>query len=108
MGDIEVKVPEEPRVRFKIDLLATYVVEVGAEFEKIVMNIENKTRAFDFVSATDTTEHVYYLWRLYSLANGDGIEDWRCEPFLMIYGGNRWIPPSTTSFYTQSQHSLTA
>ena len=52
-------------------------------------------------------EHVYYRWRLYSLLQGDDIDDWRVEPFRMFKDGPLFVPPaivdvSRTRLYYQS------
>ncbi|KAK1417788.1 hypothetical protein QVD17_26922 [Tagetes erecta] len=39
-------------------------------------------------------EHTYYVWRLYSFAQGDTLHRWRTEPFIMITGSGRWVPPA--------------
>lgn len=36
-------------------------------------------------------------WRVYSLAEGDTLRTWRIEPFVMVEGGQRWLPPSMTA-----------
>lgn len=36
-------------------------------------------------------------WRVYSLSEGDTLRTWRIEPFVMVEGGQRWIPPSMTA-----------
>ena len=36
-------------------------------------------------------------WRLYSLCEGDTLQRWRVEPFVMVAGGQRWVPPGMTA-----------
>lgn len=35
----------------------------------------------------------HHRWRLYSLAEGDTLRTWRIDPYLMLEGGQAWIPP---------------
>ncbi|KAL2489934.1 RNA recognition motif (RRM)-containing protein [Forsythia ovata] len=48
---------------------------------------------FSFLFELGSKEHTYYVWRLYSFAQGDTLQRWRTEPFIMITGSGRWIPP---------------
>ena len=34
---------------------------------------------------------------MYSLSEGDTLKIWRVEPFVMVAGGQRWVPPTMTS-----------
>ena len=39
-------------------------------------------------------EHVFYRWRVYSFARGDGPNSWRTQPFVMFEPHGRfWLPP---------------
>ncbi|KAK6782488.1 hypothetical protein RDI58_020284 [Solanum bulbocastanum] len=49
---------------------------------------------FSFLFELGSKEHTYYVWRLYSFAQGDTLQRWRTVPFIMITGSGRWIPPS--------------
>ena len=51
------------------------------------------TQDFKFLFDLDCTEHAYYRWRVFSLAQGDLLPRWRAEPFQMIAGGSLWRPP---------------
>lgn len=94
--DIEVTIPVDSRQRFVIDAVAFYVLRDGCAFEQAVMSNEQSNPEFAFLFDTASPEHVYYRWRLYSLANGDSMRSWRVNPFLMIEDSNRWIPPPMT------------
>eukprot|EP00873_Tetraselmis_striata_P014120 jgi/Tetstr1/434384/TSEL_023485.t1 len=94
--DIPVAVPE-PRERFIIDTMADYVSIDGADFEQAVMEREKGNPEFGFLYDLDSSEHVYYRWRLYSLLQGDTLRSWRTAPFVMVEGSPRWVPPPMTS-----------
>ncbi|KAL2472397.1 RNA recognition motif (RRM)-containing protein [Abeliophyllum distichum] len=67
--DINVVVPDDNHLQHVIDSMALFLFELGSK------------------------EHTYYVWRLYSFAQGDTLQRWRTEPFIMITGSGRWIPP---------------
>jgi len=94
--DIAVPVPE-PRERFIIDTMADYVSVDGTDFEQAVMEREKGNPEFGFLYDLDSTAHVYYRWRLYSLLQGDTLRSWRIAPFVMVAGSPRWVPPPMTS-----------
>ncbi|OMJ17627.1 U2 snRNP-associated SURP motif-containing protein [Smittium culicis] len=41
----------------------------------------------------ESPEHVYYRWKLFSLLNGDTVDQWKSEMFYMYNEGPIWIPP---------------
>lgn len=45
-------------------------------------------------------------WRLYSLAEGDTLRTWRVEPFVLVKGGCRWVPPPMTAVQVSSGQSI--
>jgi len=94
--EIEVSIPEDHRQRFIIDGTAYYVLRDGCEFEQVIMEKEANNPEYNFLFDVKCPEHVYYRWRLFSLANGDSLRGWRVDPFLMIEKSNRWIPPPMT------------
>jgi U2-associated protein SR140 len=97
--DTIVSVPiSNPRQRFIIDATASFVAKDGCDFEQIIMEQQYNNSEFDFLYNIDSPEHVYYKWRVYSLTQGDTLQTWRVEPFLMVEGGNRWVPPPMTVF----------
>lgn len=51
----------------------------------------NPTYAFLFDLASPL--HHYYRWRVFSFAQGDTLTRWRVDPFVMVQGGPRWLPP---------------
>jgi len=97
--DIIVSVPiSNPRQRFIIDATASFVAKDGCDFEQIIMEQQYNNSEFEFLYNIDCPDHVYYKWRVYSLTQGDTLQTWGVEPFLMVEGGNRWVPPPMTVF----------
>ncbi|RWW30545.1 hypothetical protein GW17_00004874 [Ensete ventricosum] len=92
--DIVVAPPEDDHLRHVIDTMALYVLDGGCAFEQAVMERGRGNSLFDFLFDLRSKEHTYYVWRLYSFAQGDTLQRWRTEPFIMITGSGRWIPPS--------------
>ncbi|XP_064998975.1 protein RRC1-like [Musa acuminata AAA Group] len=91
--DIVVAPPEDDHLRHVIDTMALYVLDGGCAFEQAVMERGRGNSLFDFLFDLRSKEHTYYVWRLYSFAQGDTLQRWRTEPFIMITGSGRWIPP---------------
>ncbi|CDP07871.1 unnamed protein product [Coffea canephora] len=92
--DINVIPPEDDHLRHVIDTMALYVLDGGCAFEQAIMERGRGNPLFGFLFELGSQEHTYYVWRLYSFAQGDTLQRWRTEPFIMITGSGRWIPPS--------------
>ncbi|CAH9116846.1 unnamed protein product [Cuscuta epithymum] len=95
--DITVVLPDDDHVRHVIDTMALYVLDGGCAFEQAIMERGRGSPLFTFLFELGSKEHTYYVWRLYSFAQGDTLQRWRTEPFIMITGSGRWIPPSLPS-----------
>ncbi|KAJ8531362.1 hypothetical protein K7X08_026796 [Anisodus acutangulus] len=91
--DIMVVPPEGDHLRHIIDTMALYVLDGGCAFEQAVMERGRGNPLFSFLFELGSKEHTYYVWRLYSFAQGDTLQRWRTVPFIMITGSGRWIPP---------------
>ncbi|KAA0064881.1 protein RRC1-like isoform X1 [Cucumis melo var. makuwa] len=91
--DITVEPPEEDHLRHVIDTMALYVLDGGCVFEQAIMERGRRNPLFSFLFELGSKEHTYYVWRLYSFAQGDTLQRWRTEPFIMITGSGRWVPP---------------
>ncbi|KAH9295687.1 hypothetical protein KI387_039275 [Taxus chinensis] len=91
--DIEVIPPDDEHRRHIIDTIAMYVLDDGCSFEQAIMERGRGNALFNFLFDLGSKEHTYYVWRLYSFAQGDTLQRWRTEPFIMITGSGRWIPP---------------
>lgn len=89
--DIEVQFPSDERIRYIIDTMAVYVMQDGCAFEQAVMLKEQNNPEFRFLFDLTIPEHVYYRWRLYSLANEDSLRSWRVEPFCLIEDTSRLV-----------------
>ncbi|KAH7416576.1 hypothetical protein KP509_14G097400 [Ceratopteris richardii] len=91
--DIHVVPPDDDHLRHIIDTLALYVLDDGCAFEQAIMERGRNHPLFKFLFDLGSKDHTYYVWRLYSFAQGDTLQRWRTEPFIMITGSGRWIPP---------------
>ncbi|KAJ7966287.1 U2 snRNP-associated SURP motif-containing protein isoform X2 [Quillaja saponaria] len=92
--DIVVVPPEDDHLRHVIDTMALFVLDGGCAFEQAIMERGRGNPLFNFLFELGSKEHTYYVWRLYSFAQGDTLQRWRTEPFIMITGSGRWIPPA--------------
>ncbi|KAK9077816.1 hypothetical protein SSX86_006154 [Deinandra increscens subsp. villosa] len=92
--DITVVLLEDVRLRKVIDTMALYVLDGGCAFEQAIMERVRGNPLFSFLFELGSKEHTYYVWRLYSFAQGDTLHRWRTEPFIMITGSGRWVPPA--------------
>lgn len=92
--DITVTLPEDDHLRHVIDTMALYILDGGCAFEQAIMERGRGNPLFSFLFELGSKEHTYYVWRLYSFAQGDTLQRWRTEPFIMITGSGRWIPPA--------------
>ncbi|XP_077216391.1 protein RRC1-like [Tasmannia lanceolata] len=92
--DIMVVPPEDGHLRHVIDTMALHVLDGGCAFEQAIMERGRGNPLFNFLFELGSKEHTYYVWRLYSFAQGDTLQRWRTEPFIMITGSGRWVPPS--------------
>ncbi|KAG8375418.1 hypothetical protein BUALT_Bualt10G0098000 [Buddleja alternifolia] len=91
--DISVVPPDDNHLKHVIDTMALYVLDGGCAFEQAIMERGRGNPLFSFLFELGSKEHTYYVWRLYSFAQGDTLQRWRTEPFIMITGSGRWIPP---------------
>ncbi|TVU32838.1 hypothetical protein EJB05_24597 [Eragrostis curvula] len=95
--DIVVAPPDDGRLQHVIDTMALHVLDGGCAFEQAVMERGRGNALFDFLFNLKSKEHTYYVWRLYSFAQGDTLQRWRTEPYIMITGSGRWVPPPLPS-----------
>ncbi|KAF9620588.1 hypothetical protein IFM89_013614 [Coptis chinensis] len=91
--DIMVVLPVDDHLRHVIDTMALYVLDGGCAFEQAIMERGRGNSLFSFLFELGSKEHTYYVWRLYSFAQGDTLQRWRTEPFIMITGSGRWMRP---------------
>ncbi|KQJ97564.1 protein RRC1 [Brachypodium distachyon] len=95
--DIVVAPPDDSHLRHVIDTMALHVLDGGCAFEQAIMERGRGNALFTFLFDLKSKEHTYYVWRLYSFAQGDTLQRWRTEPFIMITGSGRWVPPALPS-----------
>jgi U2-associated protein SR140 len=78
-----------------ITLVASFVAKDGRQLEVELQNRRANDNDFQFLfyGKGDPIDHLYYKWRVYAFANGDGQYLWRTEPFQMLQDGCFWIPP---------------
>jgi len=104
---IAVVAPSEPRRLTFISTVAAFVAKDGSVLEQKLIEKEAFNTDFRFltlerslaaggdgVDAERFAEHVFYRWRVYSFARGDGPNSWRTQPFVMFEPHGRfWLPP---------------
>ena len=90
----EIQFPTDRTLRRLIDRLAVYVARLGHIFEKCIMEKERNNPRFSFLFDVKSSEHLYYRWKTYSLAQRDSVSTWRSTPFQMMISGPFWVPPS--------------
>ena len=84
---------DKKRLEF-ITTVASFVAKDGSILEKRLIEREATNPLFTFLNQNgDVNERIFYRWRVYSFTQGDGVDSWRTEPFIMISGGSFWIPP---------------
>lgn len=96
-GEIVQVVVPEASIKATIDRVASYVRRYGYEFETALMEKEHKNATYEFLFNLESAAHTYYRWRAYSLAQGDTVQAWRTEPFVMVEGGPSFVPPPLDS-----------
>lgn len=62
-------------------------------FEAIIMSREKNNPDFRFLFDNKSQEHVYYRWKLFSILQGENINEWKTSMFRMFRGGSLWRPP---------------
>ena len=99
---IIVNAPADPRRQRFISTIASFVAKDGSVLEQKLIERESHNPEFQFLLAGNNdgedderfSEHIYYRWRVYAFAQGDGPYSWRTTPFVMIQPSGRfWIPP---------------
>ena len=78
-----------------ISTVASFVAKDGSILEEKLAEREGANHKFSFLSTQGSMqERIFYRWRVYSFAQGDGLDSWRTEPFVMFsHHGRFWIPP---------------
>uniref|UniRef100_A0AAV1UXU8 U2 snRNP-associated SURP motif-containing protein n=1 Tax=Peronospora matthiolae TaxID=2874970 RepID=A0AAV1UXU8_9STRA len=89
---ITVEVPTE-EIRRRVDRLARYVATDGLQFENAVRMREANNKDYAFLFDPQCATALYYRWRVYSFAMGDGEKSWRETAFQMTADAPFWVPP---------------
>uniref|UniRef100_A0A8R1DJ94 U2 snRNP-associated SURP motif-containing protein n=1 Tax=Caenorhabditis japonica TaxID=281687 RepID=A0A8R1DJ94_CAEJA len=96
-SQVRVVVPPDRKLVRSMDRMAVYVVTEGPQFEALICAEEFQNPMFQFLWDNTHALHVYYRWRIFSLLQGDTLDEWRREPFRMFENGSWWIPPYSFS-----------
>mmetsp|Transcript_12804 Transcript_12804/g.22480 ORF Transcript_12804/g.22480 Transcript_12804/m.22480 type:complete len:578 (+) Transcript_12804:478-2211(+) len=116
---ITVTAPSDPhRLKF-ITTVASFVAKDGSILEKKLIATQSFNPDFQFLTPRDEgavpaissaddderfADHVFYRWRVYSFAHGDGLNSWRTDPFVMFEPHGRfWIPPPLNTLAAQEE-----
>eukprot|EP00804_Cyclotella_cryptica_P004065 CCRYP_015455-RA/>CCRYP_015455-RA protein AED:0.35 eAED:0.35 QI:186/1/1/1/1/1/3/36/782 len=104
---IVVTTPSDPRRAKFITTVASFVAKDGSILEQKLIEAQSSNPDFQFLLPVENdtcrgdydnerlAEHIFYRWRVYAFAQGDGLNSWRTTPFVMIEPHGRfWIPPS--------------
>ena len=105
-GIVHVHFPKDYETMKRIDIVATFVAEDGKAIENRIKTSKRDDQDFTFLFERfdESNEAAYYVWRVFSLANGDSLENFRTCAFRMFSpNGKIWIPPKSLSLAPQ-QH----
>ncbi|KAJ1984184.1 hypothetical protein H4R34_000838 [Dimargaris verticillata] len=91
--EVCVTLPKDQVTLWTIHRTIERTIRYGPAFEAMLMDREWSNPRFAFLFANDSPEHVYYRWKLFSIMQGDPVNNWRTKPFYMVEGGPLWIPP---------------
>ena len=96
--------PTDPYRRKFITTVASFIAKDGSLLERKVAERESNNPKFSFLTNTRSVlqteeeyqqELIFYRWRVYSFAHGDGFDHWQTQPFVMFHPNGRfWIPPA--------------
>jgi len=116
---IVVKAPSNARRMQFISTVASFVAKDGSIMEQKLIETQSFNSDFRFLTPyeEDTNssgtsvennerfeEHIFYRWRVYAFAQGDGFNSWKTEPFVMFQPhGRYWIPPPLNTQAAQKE-----
>ena len=98
---IQVILPSDPKRLKFITTIASFVAKDGSVLEKMLREKKSSDGNFDFLRDHNDSndlvcfqEKIFYRWRVFSFTQGDSINSWKTEPFVMVLPNGRfWIPP---------------
>jgi len=113
------------RLQF-ISTVASFVAKDGSVLEKKLIERESSNPLFSFLDSESTNftkakkkwddltkeereqihERIFYRWRVFAFTQGDGLNSWRTDPFLMFNTGKWWIPPILNHEAAQLEEEL--
>ncbi|KAJ1658467.1 hypothetical protein IWQ61_002289 [Dispira simplex] len=93
LAEVHVVIPTDQRMRRIIHRTVERVLVYGPAFEALLMDHEWQNPDFQFLFTNESSLHIYYRWKLFSLLQGDRHSVWRTEPFQMFINGPLWVPP---------------
>lgn len=97
---VKVVIPTNRNVLMLIHRMIEFVIREGVLFEAIMMTREINNPLFSFLFDNQSSAHIYYRWKLYSILQGDSLKQWRTKEFRMFTDGPIWQPPKIID-YTQ-------
>ena len=95
---VKVVAPTDRTLLCLIHRMVEFVVREGPMFEAMIMNRELMNPMFRFLFDNQSSEHIYYRWRLFSVLQGEHHSKWRTECFRMFKDGPLWRPPPVNPF----------
>src|SRR5690606_25750428 len=66
-SEIRVMIPRNKELLDRINKIALFVAHDGYQFERIIKERERGNPKFDFLFYEDSNDHIYYMWKVYSL-----------------------------------------
>mmetsp|Transcript_6803 Transcript_6803/g.18989 ORF Transcript_6803/g.18989 Transcript_6803/m.18989 type:complete len:556 (-) Transcript_6803:887-2554(-) len=103
-GAIRVIPPTDPYRRKFIATVASFIAKDGSLLEQKIAERESNNPKFSFLTNTCSVlqteeeyqqELIFYRWRVYAFAQGDGFDHWQTQPFVMVLPNGRfWFPPA--------------
>ncbi|KAH8852810.1 U2 snRNP-associated SURP motif-containing protein [Schistosoma japonicum] len=95
---VKVVMPSDRSILALIHRMIEFVVLEGPQFEAAIMHREVNNPMFKFLFDYQSSDHVYYRWKLWSVLHGESVTKWRTEEFRMFEGGPLWRPPPVNLF----------
>lgn len=97
---IKVTIPTNRNILMLIHRMIEFVIREGLLFEAIMMTREMTNPLFRFLFDNQSSAHIYYRWKLFSILQGDSQKQWNTKEFRMFHDGPIWQPPKIID-YTQ-------
>ncbi|KAL1493358.1 hypothetical protein ABEB36_011427 [Hypothenemus hampei] len=95
---VKVVIPSDKNLLMLIHRMVEFVVREGPMFEAMIMNKELHNPQFRFLFENQSSAHIYYRWKVYTVLHGDSQKEWKNKEFRMFQGGSIWKPPVLHSY----------